>query len=163
MDMTPMTNNSMDNMPMNEPMDNNMDNQQDGMGFDNEDAEVDDPKKNIQRLAGELSQALRMYNQEQPQPDTDLNKYVMGMVVTQAAKDMTSNEKDEIIKKIQKGETDVEKTQVEDNDMPMECVDRKKVNEINDSTISQERQGKREDKVMNNKNLSKKNPFVSNR
>ena len=159
MDMTPMANDAMDNMPMNEPMDN----QQDGIGFDNEEGEGDDPKKNIQRLAGELSQALRMYNQEQPQPDTDLNKYVMGMVVTQAAKDMTSNEKDEIIKKIQKGETDVEKTPVEDNDMPMECVDKKKVNEINDSTISQERQGKRENKNMNNKTISKKNPFVSNR
>ena len=159
MDMTPMANDAMDNMPMNEPMDN----QQDGIGFDNEEGEGDDPKKNIQRLAGELSQALRMYNQEQPQPDTDLNKYVMGMVVTQAAKDMTSNEKDEIIKKIQKGETDVEKTPVEDNDMPMECVDKKKVNEINDSTISQERQGKREDKNMNNNTVSKKNPFVSNR
>ena len=159
MDMTPMANDAMDNMPMNEPMDN----QQDGIGFDNEEGEGDDPKKNIQRLAGELSQALRMYNQEQPQPDTDLNKYVMGMVVTQAAKDMTSNEKDEIIKKIQKGETDVEKTPVEDNDMPMDCVDKKKVNEINDSTISQERQGKRENKNMNNKTISKKNPFVSNR
>ena len=159
MDMTPIANDAMDNMPMNEPMDN----QQDGIGFDNEEGEGDDPKKNIQRLAGELSQALRMYNQEQPQPDTDLNKYVMGMVVTQAAKDMTSNEKDEIIKKIQKGETDVEKTPVEDNDMPMECVDKKKVNEINDSTISQERQGKREDKNMNNNTVSKKNPFVSNR
>lgn len=82
---------------------------------------IDDPKKNIQRLAGELSQALRTYNMEQESPDTDLNKYVVGMIATQATKEMTSNEKNEIVKKIQKGETTDDDT--EDNfgdDVPME-------------------------------------------
>ena len=158
-----MNNEPMGNIPMNEPMDDNMGEPQDSVDLENGDEEGNDPKKNIQRLAGELSQALRMYNQDQTEPDTDLNKYVMGMIVTQAAKDMTSKEKDEVIKKIQKGETDVEDTDSEADEMPMESIKRTKVNEINDSTISQDRQGKREDKKMNNKNLSKKNPFISNR
>lgn len=160
MDIPPMDDNIMGNPPMNEPMNGTIGEPQGDMTMDDE--EGDDPKKNIQRLAGELSQALRTYNQDQPQPDTDLNKYVMGMIVTQASKDMTSNEKDEIIKKIQKGESEMNDTEKNGEEMPMECIKRKNVNEIMDSTVSQEREGKREDKKMNNK-LSKKNPFISNR
>ena len=42
--------------------------------------EETDPKRYIQQLAGKLSQSLRSYNSELPSPDTDLNKYVMGMI-----------------------------------------------------------------------------------
>jgi hypothetical protein len=111
---------------------------------------ADDPKKNIQRLAGELSQALRTYNDEQQSPDTDLNKYVVGMIATQAGKNMTSDEKNEIVKKIQKGET------VDDNvddDMAMEEC---KQNTVMNDGRDDKRYDKRAVKLKNN-------PFSSKR
>lgn len=144
--------------PMDMDMDNNigMENDMgDNMGdMDMNDTEenVDDPKKNIQRLAGELSQALRTYNMEQDTPDTDLNKYVIGMIATQAAKDMTSDEKQDIIKKINKGET-IEDNSEETSDVPMEEC---KQNNVMDD----EKNGKRFEK----KSFDyKKNPFSSRR
>lgn len=127
------------------PMDDDM-----NMGGDVNNEEGNDPKKNVQQLAGELSQALRMYNQQQSQPDTDLNKYVMGMVVAQAAKDMTSKEKDEIIKKIQNGES-------EENIPVEEC--KNNVNEINNSPMEDDEQEKRFEKKI----PQRKNPFIANR
>lgn len=145
--MPPMNDGMGDNM--NAPMDNEMPpmNDMEGNGEENE---GNDPKKNVQHLAGELSQALRMYNQQQTQPDTDLNKYVMGMVVAQAAKDMTSKEKDEIIKKIQNGES-------KENIPVEEC--KEQVNEINNSPIENDEQEKRFEKKI----PQRKNPFIANR
>ena len=113
----------MDIPPMNEPMAEPMmggdiEEPMGGeVGMGNED-DTQDPKKSIQQLAGELSQALRNYNQQQETPDTDLNKYVMGMVVAQTAKDMTPEEKDEIVKKIQKGNEEVTESIQGINDEP---------------------------------------------
>ncbi len=145
----PMDNMGMGDNDINNPMDNNMPSKNDMEG-NGEENEGNEPKKNVQHLAGELSQALRMYNQQQTQPDTDLNKYVMGMVVAQAAKDMTSKEKDEIIKKIQNGESE-ENTQVE------ECKDY--VNEINNSPMEDDEQKERFEKKTSKRN----NPFIANR
>lgn len=115
---------------------------------------ADDPKKNIQRLAGELSQALRTYNDEQQSPDTDLNKYVVGMIATQAGKNMTSDEKNEIVKKIQKGESmEDENGGEEGNDMAMEECKQ-------NSVMDDEQKGKR----FNKRAVDlKKNPFSSRR
>ena len=104
-----------------QPMDNQM--------MDGEMGEENDPKKEIQQLSGKLSQELRNYNNDQQTPDTDLNKYVAGMVIPQATKVMTSDEKAEVINKIKKGmtdddlETDVSNEDMGGNegmDMPME-------------------------------------------
>jgi hypothetical protein len=149
-------NNEMDMMG-NDNMDNNMG---DDMGdMNNDDESIDDPKKNIQRLAGKLSQALRTYNMEQEKPDTDLNKYVVGMIATQAAKDMTSDEKQEIVKKINKGETIEDNGEenidnnAEDNEMPMEEC---KQNNVMDD--------EKDKKRFNKKSFDfKKNPFSSQR
>ncbi len=149
-------NNEMDMMG-NDNMDNNMG---DDMGdVNNDDESIDDPKKNIQRLAGKLSQALRTYNMEQEKPDTDLNKYVVGMIATQAAKDMTSDEKQEIVKKINKGETIEDNGEenidnnAEDNEMPMEEC---KQNNVMDD--------EKDKKRFNKKSFDfKKNPFSSQR
>lgn len=148
----------MNMMPMNvgeEPMMDGDMNGNDVIDSNNEmqnnlDGEEDGPKKNIQRLAGKLSQELRMYNDEQTSPDTDLNKYVVGMVTAQAGKNMTSKEKQEIIKKIQNGE-DIDDS--EETDVPME---ESKQNNVMDD----ERIGKRFNK---NAVDLKKNPFSSNR
>lgn len=113
---------------------------------DNED--VNDPKKDIQRLAGELSQALRMYNLDQETPDTDLNKYVVGMIATQAVKDMTGKEKQEIVKKIDNGE-DID-------DSNEETVEESKQNSVMDDEVNTKRFEKKAFDF-------KKNPFSSRR
>lgn len=147
----------MDNtMGMEEPMGSEMEMEEPMDGGIQDDENVDDPKKNIQRLAGELSQALRMYNQEQEKPDTDLNKYVIGMIATQAAKNMTSDEKQEVVKKIQKGETieDVEDT----NDEPVEDVPMEECKQNN--VMDDDKKGKRYEKKSFDFG---KNPFSSKR
>lgn len=92
-----------DGMGMDEqmpPMDNG------GSEFDtNFDAGVEadedeDPKKYIQQLTGKLSQELGKYNNELGEPDTELSKYVGGMIVKQVAKNLDDAGKKELIKKI---------------------------------------------------------------
>jgi hypothetical protein len=87
-----------------------------GGGFDPgvEANEETDPTKFIQQLAGKLSQSLKKYNDENPDDESGLNKYVAGMVATQAAKGLTEPERNEIIKKINTGEVDDES----DEEMP---------------------------------------------
>ena len=96
--MPPMGGNEMGNDPMmgNEPMGDGMEEPMMDDDMDNE----NDPKKEIQKLSGKLSQELRNYNNDQETPDTDLNKYVAGMIIPQATKSMTSDEKAEVINKI---------------------------------------------------------------
>lgn len=68
----------------------------------------DDPKTYIQHLTGKLSQELRNYNQNQEESDSELNKYVAGMIIPQASKALTDDEKNEIIDKIRKGNIDTD-------------------------------------------------------
>lgn len=152
MDMIPKESMPMDNKSMmdNEPMGDNIN------PMNDTDEAVDDPKKNIQRLTGELSQALRTYNDEQETPDTDLNKYVVGMIASQAGKNMTSDEKNEIVKKIQKGE-DVES--MDNNDDMAMTESQNIVNELNNMVTNDENNKERYEK----KSPQRKNPFISNR
>lgn len=62
--------------------------------------EENDPKRYIQQLTGKLSQSLRKYNSDLPQPDADLNKYVAGMIVKQAVDGLDDKDRNEIIKKV---------------------------------------------------------------
>lgn len=62
--------------------------------------EEDDPKKYIQQLTGKLSQSLRSYNEDLPEPDKDLNKYVSGMVLKQSTDGLDEKDKNEILKKL---------------------------------------------------------------
>lgn len=148
--------------PMDEPM------------MDDEMGEENDPKKEIQQLSGKLSQELRNYNNDQQTPDTDLNKYVAGMVIPQATKVMTSDEKAEVINKIKKGMTDDDLETDGSNgdmggnegmDMPMESkfnLDNI-INEIIGSIVNGNDNENREEKKITNKKITNKNPFVSNR
>lgn len=151
MESMPMDMNNMDMMGNND-MENNIGNDDMGDMESETEESIDDPKKNIQRLAGELSQALRTYNMEQESPDTDLNKYVIGMIATQAAKDMTSDEKQDIIKKINNGET-IEDNSGETSDVPMEEC---KQNNVMDDEKNEKRFKKESFDF-------KKNPFSSKR
>lgn len=107
------------------PMDNQM--SQDGMGntpseFDtNFDAGVDadentDPKKYIQQLTGKLSQSLRKYNNEQPKVDSELNKYVAGMILKQSTERLSSNDKKDVIDKVSGDENNTVNPQMEPSD-----------------------------------------------
>lgn len=92
----------------NMPMDDTMSPEDEGMSSDfdsNFDAGVEadeetDPKRFIQQLTGKLSQSLNSYNNENGEPDTELGKYVLGMLIKQGVKGMDDKEKKEIIKKI---------------------------------------------------------------
>lgn len=130
-----------------------------GNEFDtNFDAGVDaneetDPKRFIQQLTGKLSQSLRKYNSELPQPDSDLCKFVCGMINAQAVQGLSPEDKQEVIKKIENGDTsdgdgemtggdemspqednqnmgdgmDATPQPPQDNNMPTESVNRKKI------------------------------------
>lgn len=70
--------------------------------------EETDPKRFIQQLTGKLSQSLNSYNNENGEPDTELGKYVLGMLVKQGVKGMDETDKKEIIKKINTSEEDID-------------------------------------------------------
>lgn len=79
--------------------------------------EETDPKKYIQQLTGKLSQTLRKYNSELPQPDVDLNKYVSGMILKQSTEGLSEQDAEEIIDKVKSGE-DFQPT--DDGQMPQQ-------------------------------------------
>lgn len=151
--------------PLEDPnmnLDNNM--PQDNMNG-NENAS----KKEIQKLSGQLSQALNTYNQNQQQMDSELNKYVAGMIIPQAVKGMDETDKEEIINKLNKPSTQ-EQPQMQEpnpNDMQMNQqnpmqMESRHIDEIIDSILDNEVR-KRNEKKITNKRLSKTNPFVTNR
>ena len=98
------------------------DNMGDGSEFDTDfDAGVDadensDPKKYIQQLTGKLSQSLRKYNENLPQPEADLCKYVAGMILKQTTEGLTDGDKKEIMDKVNGG-GDTNDTDDNENDM----------------------------------------------
>lgn len=91
---------------------------------ENFDAEVSadensEPKKYIQQLAGKISQSLRTYNENNPQPDSDLNKYVVGMVNKQAVEFMTDEDKQEVLNDIQKdSDLNTQQDEMGDDNIP---------------------------------------------
>jgi hypothetical protein len=97
---------------VNDDMEGNSDNQMPTDFDSNFDAGVEadeetDPKRFIQQLTGKLSQSLNSYNNENGEPDTELGKYVLGMLVKQGVKGMDEKDKKEIIKKINTSEDDM--------------------------------------------------------
>lgn len=106
--MLPQQDNMGDSLP---PMDGNdeMDNQ-----FDtNFDAGIDadeekDPRNYIEKLSGKLSKKLYDYNKNQAQPDSELSKYVCGMIIAQAIKGLSQEDVDEILSKIKSDEVEDE-------------------------------------------------------
>ena len=77
--------------------------------------EDEDPKKYIQQLTGKLSQELGKYNNELGEPDTELSKYVGGMIVKQVAKNMGEDDKKELIKKIKMTDSEGDDEPIEDD------------------------------------------------
>lgn len=69
--------------------------------------EETDPKTYIQQLTGKLSQTLNTYNNENGEPDVELGKYVLGMLIKQGVKGMDDKDKKDIIKKINTDDTEI--------------------------------------------------------
>lgn len=88
-----------------------------------------DPKKYIQQLTGKLSQTLNTYNNENGEPDVELGKYVLGMLVKQGIKGMDEKDKKDIIKKINMGgndeseEDNTEEIPMDDSESSDEMID----------------------------------------
>lgn len=91
--------------------------------------EEEDPRTYIQQLTGKLSQSLRAYNEDRPQPDTDLCKYVAGMINKQASAGLSEKDVKEILDKIEAGEEFEEPDSNVSKDNEDDNVD----NEIKDS------------------------------
>lgn len=106
--------------------DENMSNENLPSDFDtNFDAGVEadeetDPKKYIQQLTGKLSQTLNSYNNENGEPDTELGKYVLGMLVKQGTKGMDDKDRKEIIKKINTNDSEIDNEDDLDDTIPEE-------------------------------------------
>ena len=174
----------MDDIP---PMDNDMGGEDMGSEFDtNFDAGVDadeesDPKKYIQQLTGKLSQTLRKYNSEQPQVDSELSKYVVGMIAKQAIEGLDEKDTADILKKIKSDEDFEEPTDDSENgedmgdmnaqppmddtqnQMPMESIDRKKqIDEIFQDLTNTDKDNENNSYKTNKPNNSfRKKPFCS--
>ena len=88
-----------------------------------------DPKKYIQQLTGKLSQTLNSYNNENGEPDTELGKYVLGMLIKQGTKGMDETDRKEIIKKINTNNSN-ENNEDADNDEDFDDLDNS-VSDIN--------------------------------
>lgn len=150
----------------------------DELGYENEDGmndESNDPKKQIQKLTGKLSQELRNYNNDQSEPDTELNKYVAGMIIPQASKVLTGNDKSEIIKKINNN-TDSEEDLGDEginndlsNEMPMDdsnpSESKRSIDNIIDEMVNSLLNDKNNDRYEKKTDVKskRKNPFISNR
>ena len=136
-----------DEMPMGGPLD------QPTMDQESEEGE-NDPKKSIQQLVGKLSQELRTYNDNQQEQDTDLNKYVAGMIIPQATKVMTDQDKNEVIDKIQNGGSNNNQPQMDDDQV---------VNEVINSLVNDKKEPRFEKHITNQDVKSRQNPFKTNR
>lgn len=184
-----MPSNDSEAMGMNDgnvPMDDNMGGMQDAPQnqFDtNFDAGVEaneetDPKKYIQQLTGKLSQSLRSYNENLPQPDADLDKYVAGMIIKQAIEGLSPEDTNEILDKVKNDgeETPTENAQDEmpqqqgnemddgiGDDMGMqESVNKQKIDEIFNQVMQDKSDADDMQKPVKNIGYRKK-PFTSPR
>lgn len=98
--------------------------------------EETDPKKYIQQLTGKLSQTLNSYNNENGEPDTELGKYVLGMLVKQGTKGMDDKDRKEIIKKINTNDSEIDNEDDLDSEIPEDDIPENNTsNEENDMQI----------------------------
>ena len=82
--------------------------------------EESDPEKYIQQLTGKLCTTINKYNEDRPEPDESLNKYVAGMVIAQCIKGLDEKDANEIIKKVTEKASEEEPEQEEVEEMPQE-------------------------------------------
>lgn len=137
------TNNEM-NSDINDNMGDDISN-----GMEDDSNSDSDPKKEIQKLTGELSQKLNDYI-SQNNDDTELSKYVANMIVKQAVKNLSDEDISSIKKKL---ENDDEDDNSEDDE----------ITESFNQEIFDNKNNLNTNKLPKNKQTQKNNPFISNR
>ena len=126
-----------------DPMEEPMPEQQDDVNFEADfDAgveanEEEDPKKFIQQLTGKLSQSLRKYNENLPQPDAELSKYVAGMVLKQALEGLNQKDVADIMDKVETdGEEEDIQQDMEQQQAPMDNAQEVPQEQMNETTVN---------------------------
>ena len=100
--------------------------------------EEEDPKKFIQQLTGKLSQSLRKYNENLPQPDAELSKYVAGMILKQTIEGLPQEDVNDILEKAKTDDDDQlsqEQMPIQDNGIPPQ-PEQPNINETTASAIN---------------------------
>ena len=165
--MPPSTQPDMGNYPtMNEPMPDGGGNPNMDMGGFQEPDSGDDmmmnggngedesnPKNEIQKITGELSQKLNDYVSKN-QDDSETSKYVLSMIAKQASKNMSDDDKKDVIRKI--------KSKSDDDDDMMSMDESRDIRETFTSALT--KSDDKMDKPFKKVNMfNKVSPFFSNR
>ena len=135
------------------------------MGVEGQDDSENGPGADVKKYSGELSQALNMYNEENPNDEEKINKYAINMIAAQVADSLSEKDKRNVIKKL-KGDaddmSDDEQPQPDESE-PVPQMENRIVNEIVDELLTGRKSPKRKEKYVTNKKVTKNSPFVSNR
>lgn len=136
---------------INDDMNDELQNTSDDMNLDNPNSSS--PKNEIQKVTGKLSQLLNDFNNEND--DSELNKYVLKMIVKQAVKGLNQDDKDDVLNSFENDDMD-------NNDMNHEDDINESINltEFIDNIVNTN--GAKKQKIPYNQQ-SLNNPFISKR
>lgn len=127
------------------------------------------PGADVKKYSGELSQALNTYNEENPNDEEKINKYAVNMIAAQVADYLSDKDKRSVIKKLQgNGDDDDASDEMSPDEHsqgeePMPQMESRIVREITDELLNGRKGTKRSERFITNKDITKRNPFVSNR
>ena len=149
--------------PIGGPEDGDMEGEPEGNG-DPENG----PGADVKKYSGELSQALNTYNEENPSDEEKINKYAVNMIAAQVADYLSDKDKRSVIKKLKgEGDDDVSDEMSSDEqpqgEEPMPQMESRIVREISDELLNGRKGTKRDERFITNKEITKRNPFVSKR
>ena len=125
------------------------------------DGQETNPKNEIQRITGELSQKLNDYV-SQNQEDSETSKYVLSMIAKQASKNMSDKDKSDVIKKIKSSSDEMSDDM---DNMPL-GESKNDIKETFTSAISvfdKDKKDKMDKPSKRIRNLNNTSPFYSNR
>ena len=119
--------------------------------------EESDPKKFIEKLSGKIGQSLRDYTQKQGQPDFELEKFAINSLVSAThTSEMDENDRNDIIKKINKAGEEEEETPDMGNDTPDTSGD------DNGGDFGNPEEGMEENHLFEEESIFLKNPKKNN-
>lgn len=127
------------------------------------------PGADVKKYSGELSQSLNTYNEENPNDEEKINKYAVNMIAAQVADYLSDKDKRSVIKKLQgNGDDDDVSDEMSPDEQPkgeepMPQMESRIVREITDELLNGRKGTKRSERFITNKDITKHNPFVSNR
>lgn len=130
-----------------------------GVGAD----ENEDPEKYLQQLTGKLCAKLKKYNDEKPEPDAGMCKYIAGMVLAQCTKGLDEKEKDEILSKLTKSDDGEDTDNEQDKSNNENDFDAEVPEQTNDSLNEERKIVERIVQNMKNDFTDKKPKGISNK